>query len=403
MRLLVISSVAPYPPLDGVSIPVYESVRALARRHAVTLAHFDASDYEADRNVMELLGVERLVRLPRRSKFLSTLPPYWPELMKGVPFAIFPFCNRKARTLVRDTVRDGGFDGIICHLILTSALAPTDSTVPKCLVIQDVVHHVTRANVRYERHFVRRLYNRLHGYMLRRYERREYKRFDALTVVSVAERKNVEALGVSHATVVPNGIDADFFSSACPVDMRRDLVYLGNLSSPRNEEAAWIAASDIFPRVRVRVPSTKMCIVGIGPSRRLIELAASKRNVLVTGQVEDVRPYLERSRVLICPQNVATGIKNSVLQSLAMGIPTVVSSAVAEGLEGTAGNDYLVANSRSEFADAAVALLNDDSLAGKLSAAGRRLIVERYSWENYADALVTLLGEQVPSSNAGNG
>ena len=67
------------------------------------------------------------------------------------------------------------------------------------------------------------------------------------------------------------------------------------------------------------------------------------------------------------------------LEAMALGTPVVSTSKGAEGLEVTPGEDILIADEPTEFADAVSRLLGTPTLRAKLAANGRRLMRERYS------------------------
>lgn len=385
MRMLFLSSVSPSPAIDGSSITVAEVTRALSQRHEVTLAYF------GPHQASEVQGDYKWVVLEPRAKWLRYLPIVWPEFLIGVPFSVFPFRGRQARRRVRELIREGEFDAIVCHMVHTAELMPTRCAIPSCMIIQDVVHHAIRGTRGYDASLARRLYSAVHVRQLLRYEKKHYSRFGCRTVVSTAERARAMALNVGEVSVVANGVDVFDFAPSMAMRDRHALVYVGNLRASRNEEAAWIVARTIFPLVKERLSGAKLYVVGAGPSDRLLRLAESEEGLVVTGQVDDVRPYLNEARVFLAPQRVGTGIKTSVLQALAMEAPVVASAPALEGFDGCPESDYLIRETAREFADAALMLLEDDRLATSLGASGRALVRSRYSWDVYALRVEELL------------
>ena len=64
-----------------------------------------------------------------------------------------------------------------------------------------------------------------------------------------------------------------------------------------------------------------------------------------------------------------------------MGLPTVGTTSATQGVEGTPGRDYLVADEADAFADAVAGLLTDSDEARALGARGRAFVEESYDWE----------------------
>jgi hypothetical protein len=104
---------------------------------------------------------------------------------------------------------------------------------------------------------------------------------------------------------VPTGVDCDYFQ---PVTQAADgpptLVFLGSMDWQANVEAILHFTEHSLPRIRQAVPGTRLMLLGRNPVPALRELAARDPLVEVTGTVDDVRPYLQRSTLMIAHQGV---------------------------------------------------------------------------------------------------
>jgi glycosyltransferase involved in cell wall biosynthesis len=102
-----------------------------------------------------------------------------------------------------------------------------------------------------------------------------------------------------------------------------------------------------------------------------------------------------QSWVCVVPLKVGGGSRLKILEAMALGTPVVATSKGAEGLDVTAGEDILIADEPSAFADAVLQLLEDQALRARLTANGRRLVEERYSWETCVHKLESLLCQMI--------
>jgi glycosyltransferase involved in cell wall biosynthesis len=112
--------------------------------------------------------------------------------------------------------------------------------------------------------------------------------------------------------------------------------------------------------------------------------------VIVTGEVPDVRPYLERAKVVIVPLRIGGGTRLKIVEAMAMAKPVVSTSLGAEGLAVTDGEDILLADDARAFADHVARVLDDGALAMSLGSAGRRLVERSYDWNASARQLEAL-------------
>jgi glycosyltransferase involved in cell wall biosynthesis len=112
----------------------------------------------------------------------------------------------------------------------------------------------------------------------------------------------------------------------------------------------------------------------------VIELAKRDRRVEVTGFVDDVRPYLARAEIYLCPMRDGGGTRVKILDALSMSKAIVSTTMGCEGIDVTPGVDVLIADDPEAFVVQIERLHRDAALRQSLSLAARRLAVERYSW-----------------------
>jgi glycosyltransferase involved in cell wall biosynthesis len=390
MRILLLLSRLPYPATDGLVIPMYELLRRWRGKHAVTVACFAGREgFGPEGEAWARLYCERLVLLPRRRRLAYLLPWNWGNLLRSMPFSLFPYAGGEARRLVAGLLREGKFDVVLCHLALTAGVFDREPALPAAIIVQDALYNLLARNVPFVQGRLRRAYLRAEAFLYRRYEARHYPLFQRGFVVSGAEAERVRQICPGWEVVVlPNGVDADDFRPAdTPPEGPPRIVFTGALESVTNEDAAWRLATQIFPGIGKVYPDAEMDVVGKNPSARLVQLAAENPRVRVTGAVPEVAPYLRAATLFLSPLRDATGIKNSVLQALASGLPVLVSPRSAEGIEGRDGCDFIVCPGEAEFTAHAIRLLADPAARAQLGDNARRLIARAYTWQSYADRL----------------
>jgi len=121
-----------------------------------------------------------------------------------------------------------------------------------------------------------------------------------------------------------------------------------------------------------------------------VRALASDPAAIVTGRVDDVRPYLQHARVVVAPLRVARGIQNKVLEAMAMAKPIVVAAASAAALSVRQGVELEVASEAHEFASKVLALM-DPVRGGRMGNLARSRVLKDYAWPaslNLLDALL---------------
>jgi glycosyltransferase involved in cell wall biosynthesis len=205
--------------------------------------------------------------------------------------------------------------------------------------------------------------------------------------LSEADRDRLRAVtGSEHIIAITNGVDIDYFRPLPEPQDCHTLIFAGSMSYFPNVDGATLFAKEILPLISERIPQTRFLIVGHNPADEVRTLARDER-IVVTGTVPDVRPYFARSNVCVVPLRAGGGIKNKVLEAMAMGRPVVTTPIGVQGLNVTHGKDIFIAQTPGEFARWVVGLLRNDELRAHTVSEARRLIEEVYSWPQAITAL----------------
>jgi glycosyltransferase involved in cell wall biosynthesis len=231
----------------------------------------------------------------------------------------------------------------------------------------------------------------------RRYESWMFTPYARTVVVSDSDRD--ELLGIQAALkidVIPNGIDLEYFQ---PQNTEREaaaLLFVGNYEYAPNVDTAIRLAREILPQIQAQIPDAKLWLVGNAPTPEMQALAS--QSIQVTGRVPDVRPYLAQATAFVCPLRLGAGIKNKVLEALAMGCPLVATPLSVDGIAVQHECDALIADDAA-IVEATIRLLRDENLQHTLSQNGRKLIEAKYSWGRVADLYEELYAAVASSSS----
>jgi sugar transferase (PEP-CTERM/EpsH1 system associated) len=389
VRILFLTHRLPYAPNRGDRIRAYHMLRQLSSQHRVdlvSLVHDRAEEAHAEslRDVADSVTTAR-VRLIRKAIGAATALMTGRPLTHGLldapdirdrlcqvvarsrPDVVLAYCSGMARFALEAPLRDFPLvlDMVDVDSEKWSMLGRSGST-PK--------HWIYRREAS----------------LLRAFEAVITRAAATTVVVNDRERASLVAIaGAARIETVENGIDlAGFRSPRPPGDLPR-VVFCGVMNYEPNEGAALWLANHVWPNVRASRPDATLLLVGANPTRRVRALAEQDRSIEVTGSVPDVRPYLWDSAVSVAPLFVARGLQNKVLEAAAAGLPTVVTSAVMNGLPQDVAAACRTADTAGVFTEHILQLLS-------LSAADRRAMAERATcdslgWETRLAPLESIL------------
>lgn len=158
---------------------------------------------------------------------------------------------------------------------------------------------------------------------------------------------------------------------------------------PNRDAVAYLAES-VWPLVRQAYPDARLQIIGIHPTPAIRALDG-RDGIVVTGPVEDVRPWLRRSVATLCPVRIGAGMQTKILESLALGVPVITTPVGFEGLGAREGDGVLVGDTPEALAAAADRLLRDGTGRADLARRGRDFVERHYAWQDKMDRLFALL------------
>lgn len=178
------------------------------------------------------------------------------------------------------------------------------------------------------------------------------------------------------------------------------LLMVGKFGYEPNAEAAEFFIRNVLPVLRRVVPGVRFRLVGQCP----IDVAQRWRlaeGVEVAGFVDDLTVEYARSSVVVAPVFSGGGTQIKVLEALGYGCGTLVSAFSAVGFAPYLrdGEHLLVAHDTQQWVEKCLELIDSPSLCGRLGAAGRQVVLQRYSLDGMTQeigATIARLGLPIP-------
>ncbi len=231
---------------------------------------------------------------------------------------------------------------------------------------------------------------------VRRIENRLINKTPYLGFVSLRDRMATAAVA-KKTKIIPIGVDCRYWQRTNHDFDRNCLIFTGVMEYGPNHDTALFLIDKVLPLLRAVNADVELMLVGRAPRPELIQKANDMPGVIVTGAVDDLRPYLERAAVFVAPMRFASGTQNKLLEAMAMELPVVTSNLAADGLYVEGGEEPPVhkADDESRFADAVLAILENRELRTRMTKAGRAYVETHFNWTRSAEILENLCIEAV--------
>ena len=221
------------------------------------------------------------------------------------------------------------------------------------------------------------------------FQRDEYSLYE---FVSRSELETVKDRNPSLTNQIewsPIGIDTTRFDEADPANLTRSqpsIVFTGTMNSHLNTDAVKWFSKEIFPEIKKVVPESQFIIVGKNPSEE-VERLSEVDDIIVTGGVDQVEPYLVGADLVVIPLRGGAGVKIKLLEGLATGNLVLTTDYGIQGTTATPNKEVLLANEAEEFADLAIESLRNPDKFENVGQQGKRYVQQNHEWENIINEL----------------
>ena len=331
----------------------------------------------------ELGHCERVISVPHRAPkqgsaaFAAAVLRSW---LSRLPVDLWKWRVAGVRQAVSELVGRNEADVIVADFLTGVPNVPLDAGVPVVFFAHNVEHQIWRRLAEVEPRSWRRRLLEIEWRKMRREEQWACEH-TALTVAVSRDDRDRLAADAPTATVVdvPTGVDVEYFNPSATPQVPGRLVFSGSMDWYPNEDAILHFVAETLPLVRRERPDVTLTVVGRRPSRKL-RTAVEQAGVIVTGTVDDVRPYLAEAELYVVPLRVGGGTRLKIFEALAAGKAVLSTRIGAEGLDVEDGRHLALADGPEAFSRAVISLLADPGRRRALAEAGRDMVQARFSW-----------------------
>lgn len=375
--------VCPYIPCLGVhggGNRMFYLIKGLAANHVITVLSYVETEAEKQlaRQLQEFC---KSVILVVRGQSLQE--PDWFHNQPHRP--VKEFANPEMKTILDAEVGSGKYDLVQFEYLEMGYLARTVKhyNIPMLLTNHEVQHAALSRHLEQNTFsYLERVELRYEWMKMLRFELRIASLFDAVVTFTDEDAKALNGYNPQLPVHVHNlGVDVHFFSSYDgTVKEPHSLVFVGYYRHYPNEDAMVYFCKEILPRIQEKMPDVKVYIVGAEPTQSVRGLH-NGTSIIVTGKVEDIRPFIAQATVYIAPLRLGAGMRGKILEAWAMKKPVVATPVAVAGLQVYDGNNILIADTPNDFASQVLKLLGDQQLCERLGEGGLRTAQSRYDWQ----------------------
>ena len=210
------------------------------------------------------------------------------------------------------------FDAIVCDFLVPGSLMHWKTPPPTILFTHNVEAQVWERHYKVTTNPFLKTACWLESRALAGAERRYVELADHVLAVSENDRAFfLQYVEPSRISVIPTGVDTEYFQPSLEPEQQDTLAFTGTMDWMPNEDGVVYFVDKIFPLIRHEIPDAVFRAVGRRPPRRVQALASD--HVVVTGAVDDIRPYLGKAAVCVVPLRSGSGTRIKIFEAMALG------------------------------------------------------------------------------------
>jgi glycosyltransferase involved in cell wall biosynthesis len=398
MKILMIAPYLPYPLHSGGQTRSYNLIKNLSRKHEITLFCF--------------------VRSPEENKFVKSLAPYCVKIKTFVrgktwspkkilfagltpyPFLVANYYSSELKKAIREELKNNQYRLVHVECFYLMPNVPK-TKLPKVLVDQTIEYEVYR-------HYTKTLPWYLWPIKLFYYfdvakiffwEKHFWQTADQTCAVSEDDEKLMKRhCPKTNFSVVKNGVSLESFAKNKFRKSSRPTILFGvaNFKWIQNKEAASILIEEVWPKIKKKLPSAQLWIIGRYAPQFYSSFAKKDKNITVK-EADDILYFYQKAWLLLAPIKSGGGSRTKFFEAMASSLPIITTPQGIEGIAAKHNQEVVIGKTNQQLVSQTIKLIADKKRAREIGQKAKKLVLAKYSWEESAKTL-DLVYQQVIKS-----
>lgn len=352
MKVLQVCLKPPYPKVDGGCIAMAAMTESmLMAKHSVKAICMSTHKhpFEASKVPSEILKKTEMeaVAMDTRLKPHKALA----NLFTSQSYNIERFYSKAFKTRLISILKEGEFDVIHLESIFCTPYMETIRKYSKAKVVvrtHNVEHHIWEQLAKNEAIAIKKWYLNLLASRLKSYEIDTLRKVDGIISITDEDKQEFEKLGVKcPIDVIPIGFNVDAIRPDSLSKHPLSLYHVGAMDWQPNIEGINWFLDDVWPLIETEFPDVQCSLAGRKMPQHLLKRSSGK--LKIEGQIDSVQEFVKSKNIVIVPLLSGSGMRIKIVEALAMGKVILSTSAGAEGIPYTDGENLLIANTPEEF------------------------------------------------------
>ncbi len=383
LRILVVATKTPWPPVDGGRLVLLSTIEALADAgHEIELVAPCDGRPDEIATALGRICTPHLVETRPRSRVDAAIRGF----VQGVPATVARHTLPAVRDVVDKVLATGSID--VIHAEQLHTLPQIRGAEALGIPVVHRAHNVESLLWSYSAGHRGPVVRSLMALEARRMSAWEVHALESTACTVALTEPDRRTLSELEPGTTVHTVPAPFSPTLPAGDATLEgdpaVATLASSTWAPSRDAVDHLATEIWPMVRRRLPKAVLHIFGADHHLEALD------GVALHVAPEDSRTAFPDGAVVVIPERHPTGVPMKALEAWARGLPLLVDAATAQALDADDGDELLIARNAEGYADALVRLANDDDLAQRLVNSGRRALAQRHDPATIAEYLTRI-------------
>ncbi len=391
MKVLQLCNKAPFPANDGSSIAIANLALGLADNEIELhlLAINTKKHFKADEKINDLIKE----KTHYKSVYKNTNPTVngaFFNLFSKQSYFVSRFYFKEFELTLIDKLKSQTFDVIQLEGVFMASYMPTIRKHSKAKIViraHNIEHQIWERLLLEEKNWAKKKYVSLQNKRLKQFELAAFNTCDAIVPITDVDKKNIQKiLPTQHIETCLTGLNLEEYKKVSQPLKINTVFHFASMDWMPNREAVNWLLEKVWNDVLNELPDAKLVLAGRGMPESIKQ--KTENSITIIENVESSSEFYNMFDIMLVPLWSGSGLRIKLVEGLAYGKAIITTSIGAEGIPYEANKHLIIADTHTEFKNAIVTLIKNQTIKNDLQNAARTLAEAEFNYKKIAEKLI---------------
>jgi len=368
MRILIICNRVPFPLFDGGNLAVMSLLKGLKANGAeVHLLSMNTSRHFVIKEIVEkefsFLNQVETVPIDNEIKISGAIL----SIFKNQSYHVSRFISNDFKEKLIAILQNHQFDIIQLEGLFLMPYYDTICQFSTAKIVyrqHNIEYKIWQRNAQESSNPLKKWYLGLLTKQLYKFEKIQLQKLKFILPISSIELEENILMGTkAEQLLLPFGLNENEFLVATDSNKSPQKIYhIGAMDWQANQDGVLWFLEKVWPIVHEKYPQLSFHFAGRNMPEKFKALSNASKQIYCAGEVPDAATFEMDKDILIVPIQAAAGIRIKVLKAMAHSKAIVTTSMGIKGIDATAGQEVLIADTAPAFAHNIIQLVESPRL-----------------------------------------